>query len=118
MLLFWFLAGALLLAALGVLLWPLLRTQRGGAKPDADSAAIAVFRDQKRAADEDFASGAITGAEREIVLSDLAQRVADEIGASRRSPARGATARPSWPLAIVLLVSIPALAIVLYVRVG
>src|SRR5437762_854669 len=38
--------------------------------------------------------------------------------ASRRSPARGATARPSWPLAIVLLVSIPALAIVLYIRLG
>jgi cytochrome c-type biogenesis protein CcmH len=48
MLIFWFLAGALLVAALGVLLWPLLRTQRGGAEPDADSAAIAVFRDQKR----------------------------------------------------------------------
>ena len=75
-----------------MLLWPLLRTQRGGAEPDADSAAIAVFRDQKRAADEDFASGAITGAEREVVLSDLAQRVADEIGAPHRSPARGATA--------------------------
>ena len=60
MLVFWFLAGTLLVAALGVLLWPLLRTQRGGAEPDADSAAIAVFRDQKRAADQDFASGAIS----------------------------------------------------------
>lgn len=118
MFVFWFLAGALLLAALGVLLWPLLRTQRGGAEPDADSAAIAVFRDQKRAADEDFASGAITGAEREVVLSDLAQRVADEIGAPHRSPVRGATARPSWPLAIGLLVCMPVLAIVLYGRLG
>jgi cytochrome c-type biogenesis protein CcmH len=118
MLIFWFLAGALLVAALGVLLWPLLRTQRAGAEPDADSAAIAVFRDQKRAAEQDFASGAITGAEREVVLSDLAQRVADEIGAPHRSPARSATTRRSWPLALGLLVSIPVLAIFLYGRLG
>ena len=118
MLLFWFLAAALVLAALSVLLWPLLRTRRGGAVPDANSAAIAVFRDQKRAADADFASGAISGAERDVVLSDLAQRVTDEIGASPRPHATGTMPRPSWPLAIGLLVSIPVLAIVLYGRLG
>ena len=118
MLLFWFLAAGLLLGALSVLLWPLLRTRRGGAVPDADSAAIAVFRDQKRAADEDFASGVITGAEREAVVSDLARRVADEVGASPRAPTSGAMPRPSWPLAIALLVAIPLLAIALYGRLG
>ncbi len=118
MLLFWFLAAGLLLSALSVLLWPLLRTQRGGAEPNADSASIAVFRDQKRAADEDFASGAITGAEREAVVADLARRVADEIGASPRMSASGPMPRPSWPLAIALLVSIPVLAIALYGRLG
>ncbi|HEX4524347.1 MAG TPA: c-type cytochrome biogenesis protein CcmI [Casimicrobiaceae bacterium] len=118
MLLFWFLAAGLLLTALSVLLWPLLRTRRAAAVADADSAAIAVLRDQRRAADEDFASGAITGAEREAVVSDLARRVADEIDASPRAPAPGAMPRPSWPLAIALLVSIPVLAIVLYGRLG
>jgi cytochrome c-type biogenesis protein CcmH len=118
MLLFWFLAAGLLLSALSMLLWPLLRTRRASAVPDADSAVIAVLRDQKRAADEDFASGAITGAEREAVVSDLARRVADEIGASPHTPASGAMPRPSWPLAIALLVSIPVLAIALYGRLG
>lgn len=118
MLLFWFLAAALLLSALSALLWPLLRTRRAGAVSDADSAAIAVLRDQKRAADEDFASGVITGAEREAVVSDLARRLADEVGASPRTPASGAMPRPSWPLAIALLVSIPVLAIALYGRLG
>ncbi len=118
MLLFWFLAAGLLLGALSVLLWPLLRTRRGGRVPDADSAAIAVFRDQKRAADEDFASGVITGAEREAVVSDLARRVADEVGASPHAPTSGAMPRPSWPLAIALLVAIPVLAIALYIRLG
>jgi cytochrome c-type biogenesis protein CcmI len=118
MLLFWFLAAGLLLSALSVLVWPLLRTQRASAVADADSAAIAVLRDQKRAADEDFASGAITGAEREAVVSDLARRVADEIGASPHTAASGAMPRPSWPLAIALLASIPVLAIALYGRLG
>jgi len=118
MLLFWFLAAGLLLSALTVLLWPLLRTRRASAVPDADSAAIAVLRDQKRAADEDFASGVITGAEREAVVSDLARRVANEIGASPQKAAGGAMPGRSWPLAIALLVSIPVLAIVLYGRLG
>lgn len=118
MLLFWFLAAGLLLSALSVLLWPLLRMRRAGAVPDADSAAIAVLRDQKRAADEDFASGVITGAEREAVVSDLARRVADEVGSSPRAPASGAMPRPSWPLAIGLLVALPVLAIALYGRLG
>jgi cytochrome c-type biogenesis protein CcmH len=118
MLLFWFLAAGLLLSALSVLLWPLLRTRRASAVPDAETAAVAVLRDQKRAADEDFASGVITGAEREAVVSDLARRLADEVGDAPRTPASGAMPRPSWPLAIALLVSIPALAIVLYSRLG
>ena len=118
MLLFWFVAAGLLLSALSVLLWPLLRTRRASAVPDADAAAVAVLRDQKRAADEDFASGVITGAEREAVVSDLARRLADEVGDAPRTPASEAMPRPSWPLAVVLLVSIPALAIVLYGRLG
>jgi cytochrome c-type biogenesis protein CcmH len=117
MLLFWFLAAGLLLSALSVLLWPLLRARRASTVPDADSAAIAVLRDQKRAADEDFASGVITGAEREAVVSDLARRLADEIGASPQKVS-GAMPGRSWLLAIALLVSIPVLAIVLYGRLG
>jgi len=118
MLLFWFLAAGLLLSALAVLLWPLLRMRRATAVPDADSAAIAVLRDQKRAADEDFASGVITGAEREAVVSDLARRLADEISEAPQKTASGAMPGRSWPLAIALLVSIPVLAIVLYGRLG
>jgi cytochrome c-type biogenesis protein CcmH len=116
--LFWLLAAALLLASLCVLLWPLLRTRRNAAVPDAESAGIAVFRDQKRAVDADFASGAISAAERDVVLSDLAQRVADEVGAAPRTAPSGAMPRQSWPLAIALLVAIPVLSIVLYGRLG
>ncbi|HEY2863071.1 MAG TPA: c-type cytochrome biogenesis protein CcmI [Casimicrobiaceae bacterium] len=116
--LFWFLAAALLLGALSILVWPLLRPPRAAAAVDADSAAIAVFRDQKRAIDAELDSGAITGAERDVVLGDLAQRMAEEIGGPTRPKDVVAAARPAWPLAIVLLLSIPALAIALYRQVG
>ncbi|MEP6996532.1 MAG: c-type cytochrome biogenesis protein CcmI [Betaproteobacteria bacterium] len=116
--LFWFLAAALLLGVLSVLLWPLLSTRRSATVPDADSAAIAVFRDQKRAVDADFESGAITGVERDVALADLAQRVAEEIGASPSPRATVPLLRPAWLLAIGLLLSIPVLAVVLYRHLG
>lgn len=117
MLLFWLLAAALLAGALGVLLWPLLRTARVGA-PDDDAAAIAVWRDQRRALDADFSSGAITAGEHEAALAELAQRAAEEVDEKPRPPVRGAMPRRTWPLAMALLLAIPALAIVLYGRLG
>lgn len=116
--LFWFLAAALLVGATTVLVWPLLRTRRGATVQDADAAAIAVFRDQKRAVDEDFTSGVVTGAERDIVLADLAQRVAQEVGSPQSAPARDPITRRSWRVAVALLLAIPILAVVLYARLG
>lgn len=116
--LFWFLAAALLVGATTVLVWPLLRKRRRATVQDADAAAIAVFRDQKRAVDEDFTSGVLTGAERDIVLADLAHRVAEEVGSPPPASAPDPIPRRSWPLAIGLLLSIPILAVVLYARLG
>jgi len=116
--LFWFLAAGLLVGATTVLVWPLLRKRRRATVQDADAAAIAVFRDQKRAVDEDFTSGVLTGAERDIVLADLAHRVAEEVGSPPPASAPDPIPRRSWPLAIGLLLSIPILAVVLYARLG
>ena len=115
--LFWILAAALLAGAMIVLLRPLLLRRGDDAVPDPDAAAIAVFRDQRRAADDDFASGAISAAERDAVVADLTHRVAEEIGASRAPECR-ATTRPAWALAVALLVAIPTLAVILYLRLG
>ena len=116
--LFWIFAAALLAGATTVLVWPLLTRRRHDGVPDADAASIAVFRDQKRAADEEFATGAISAAERDSAVSDLTHRVAEEIGRSPSPEKRGAMSRPAWPLAIALLLAIPTLAVVLYLRLG
>jgi cytochrome c-type biogenesis protein CcmI len=69
MLLFWSVATLLVALTLGVLLWPLLRARHGAVAPDDDSAAIAVYRDQKRALDAECAAGAITPSERDATLA-------------------------------------------------
>ncbi|HKW39162.1 MAG TPA: c-type cytochrome biogenesis protein CcmI, partial [Burkholderiales bacterium] len=79
MLLFWVLAAALLAGVLAALLVPLLSTRRSRGIGDADRAAIAVLRDQKRALEAEHASGAISGSERELALADLARRAGEEV---------------------------------------
>jgi cytochrome c-type biogenesis protein CcmH len=115
---FWLLAAVLLLGALSALLWPLLRSRRAAGVPDADAAAIAVFRDQKRSVEADFASGAITRAERDAALADLTQRVVEEVSDSPRSPATSLARSRAWPLAVALLIALPVLAVLLYGRLG
>jgi cytochrome c-type biogenesis protein CcmH len=126
MLLFWFIATLLVALTLGMLLWPLLRPRQIAAAPDDDSAAIAVYRDQKRALDAECAAGAITQAERDATLAELARRISEDVPATIPSPAVTPAAaadvapapRRGWALAIVLLLLLPAVSFTLYQRLG
>jgi cytochrome c-type biogenesis protein CcmH len=125
MLLFWSVATLLVALTLGVLLWPLLRARHGAVAPDDDSAAIAVYRDQKRALDAECAAGAITPSERDATLAELARRVSEDVtvGAPPPSPAPPeGTAAPApkraWAPALVLMLLVPAAAFTLYQRLG
>ena len=122
--LFWIFAAVLVVTTVGVLLWPLLRRAPAGgvvnAGPDADSAAVAVYRDQKRALDAELASGTVTPEEYEASLAELAGRVADEV---KESTPASATASPfaaprALAIAVALLVIVPAAAFLLYQRLG
>lgn len=127
MLLFWSIATLLVALTLGMLLWPLLRTRHVAVAPDDDTAAIAVYRDQKRALDAECAAGAITTAERDATLAELARRISEDVVATGQalapSPASGAgTAAPApkraWAFALVLVLLVPAAAFTLYQRLG
>ena len=115
MLLFWSLAILLLVLTLAFLLPPLLR-RRSTASPDADAAALAVYRDQKRALDAELASGAISAAERDAAVVELSQRLGEEVGALPRTTPP--PPRRVWLVAIALLVAIPLAAVALYARLG
>jgi cytochrome c-type biogenesis protein CcmI len=77
MLIFWSLATLLLCVTLAALLWPLLRVRHGATAPDAESAAIAVYRDQKQALDAECEDGAITAEERDAAVAELSHRLGD-----------------------------------------
>ncbi len=122
MLLFWSVAALLVVLTLGMLLWPLLRTRHAAAAPEDDDAAVAVYRDQKRALDAECAAGSITAAERDATVAELARRVSEDVAAvSAPPPTSGASApapRPAWALAVILLLLVPAASFVIYQRLG
>jgi cytochrome c-type biogenesis protein CcmH len=125
MLLFWSIAALLIATTLGMLLWPLLRARHAGGAPDDDAAAIAVYRDQKRALDAECAAGSITTSERDATLAELARRISEDVAApvpESAAAAAASTASPTpkraWPLAIALLVLVPAVSFTLYQRLG
>ena len=115
--LFWILATLLVVATLGFLTWPLLRAAASDDAPDADGAAIAVFRDHKRSLDSEHNAGEITAVERDAALTEITRRVADET-ADQAAPNASAQSRRAWTLAIALFVVIPAAALLLYQRLG
>jgi cytochrome c-type biogenesis protein CcmH len=118
MLIFWLAATLLAAVTLGLLLWPLLRRGHGAAAPDADSAAIAVYRDQKQALDAECADGVISTSERDAAVAELAHRLGDELAASPVVTAGGHRQRLAWVVALALLLLLPSAAVVLYARLG
>ena len=108
----------LAVALLAVALWPVLsvlwraRASRGPAPPQ--QANLALRREQRAQLDAEHAEGKLTQAEYEQAQAELARRVIDE--SVPKDPGVRATHRTAT--ATALLVSVPALAIGLYVWLG
>jgi cytochrome c-type biogenesis protein CcmH len=118
MLIFWSLATLLLCLTLAALLWPLLRARHHTAAPDAESAAIAVYRDQKQALDAEYEDGVIAAEERDAAVAELSHRLGDELAAPPLAIASGRGQHRAWAVALALLLLVPAAALVLYARLG
>ncbi len=118
MLVFWSLAALLLAVTLALLLRPLLRARHVAVAPDADAAAISVYRDQKLALDAECADGVITAAERDAAVTELARRLGDEVATVRSAQTDQRGQRRAWFAAAALLLLIPSAAVVLYMRLG
>jgi cytochrome c-type biogenesis protein CcmH len=117
MLIFWSIATLLVCLTLASLLWPLLRARHIQEAPDAETAAIAVYRDQRQALDAEYADGVITPGEREAAIAELARRLGDELGAPLGRTG-ALPQRRAWVVALTLLILIPSAAGVLYARLG
>jgi cytochrome c-type biogenesis protein CcmH len=118
MLIFWSIAALLVAVTLALLLWPLLRGRHAAVAPDADSAAIAVYRDQKQVLDAECADGVITPDERDAAVAELARRLGAEVAAPQPATTNRARRSGAWFAALALLVLIPSAAVILYARLG
>ncbi len=118
MLIFWSLAALLVVVTLALLLLPVLRARHAAAAPDADAAAVAVYRDQKQVLDAECADGVISAEEREAAVVELSRRLSEDVGAPSERVAPAVPRRRAWLFAVALLVVIPSAAVILYARLG
>jgi cytochrome c-type biogenesis protein CcmH len=114
--LFWLVALLLAAGTVTALVWPLLRA-RPNVSPLDEGAATDVYRDQKRQLDDELAAGAITRAERDAQLDEIAARLGAELAAPLPAAAQ-ASPRTSYVAALILVAAIPATALVLYATFG
>ena len=114
--LFWLVALLLAAATVTALVWPLLRA-RPNLSPLDEGAATDIYRDQKRQLDDELAAGAITRAERDAQLDEIAARLGAELAAPLPAAAN-ASPRTSYVAALILVAAIPATALALYATFG
>ncbi len=86
-------------------------------RPTRRRAALAVFRDQKRALDAEQAAGTIGATEYEATLAELTRRVAEESGDAPRAATHAREPR-AWPIALIVAAIVPVAALLLYQRLG
>ena len=111
---FLFAAGILLVLALGLLLWPLLRNAEPGEEKKA-GAVVALFRDQLRELDAEHAAGTLADAQFRQSRIELERRLLEEVGSDAAARVRPKSARGTALAVGVLVLAIP---IALYSRLG
>lgn len=122
MTIFWILVAALTVLALTLVL-PVLIKSRPPARRDAPSArlsTIAILRDQKAQLDAERAAGSLDEEQHRLGLDEIERRVLEETedGASPADSAAPAAPPRAWKTALVLLLSVPLLAVGVYSQLG
>ena len=115
--LFWLVALLLVAATVAALVWPLLRNR--GTPSQSDHSDVAdIYRDQRRQLDAELAAGAISRAERDVQLAELAARLGSELAAATPPAAARNSPRTPYVAALILVAVIPASAMLLYAALG
>ncbi|MCX7271787.1 MAG: c-type cytochrome biogenesis protein CcmI, partial [Burkholderiales bacterium] len=129
---FWAALAALACAATAAVIWPLLRTPRGGptAAPPAgestlaadEAKRLAVYRDRRHEIDTEAQAGRLSPEEAQRAQAELVAEVADHFPVNDAAPVaavgRPASAGKPWLLVAGLALAIPLLAALVYDRVG
>ena len=114
MLVFWVIAGLLLVGTLSLLLPSLLRAARVDAA-DAGVEKRAIFRQQFDELEQDRTSGVLAVEQYDLAKAELERRMLDETGAAVPVVRTFVSDRR---LAVILLLVLPLAAVLLYLKIG
>jgi len=110
---FWVIGAALAVAALILVLRPLL-WRRARARIDSSAANVAIYRDQLRELDADLAGGTLAQEDYDRARRELEARMLEDVsGAGTKSAATGGRA-----VAAVVAIAVPVCALAVYLAVG
>ncbi|HSH55011.1 MAG TPA: c-type cytochrome biogenesis protein CcmI [Methylotenera sp.] len=112
MLMFWAMAVVLIVVMLALILPALLRP---AATLDANAEKRAIFRQQFDELEQDKINGVLDATQYDVAKSELEHRLLEEAGVTEASASR---AMPDRRLAVILLVLLPLMAILLYLKLG
>jgi cytochrome c-type biogenesis protein CcmH len=114
---FWFIAWAMTLLVLGLLLWPLLKRQESWKKGEGEKA-LSVYRQQFAELEQDLKNGLLTDEQYQQSKQELERRLLEEMG-----PTEAASPVRVWPVnsravGVALAVIIPTISGLLYWALG
>jgi cytochrome c-type biogenesis protein CcmH len=114
MITFWIIAGLMLLAALALVLRPLLSNRPLSAALDQQDANIAVFRRRLDELETEQAAGLLTAADAAEARLELERQLLGDLG-ERAAPLRR---RPSYGAALAVGLLLPIAAVLMYLQLG
>jgi len=118
MIFFWLICAVMLGIALAFILPPLLERNKKSNDAEIKEANIAVYRDQLRELDADLQNGIVSKEQHDQDRSEIERRLLTDVAQAERSDKHGKPAAASRNLAYLLVLVLPATAIVFYLYVG
>ena len=115
MVMFWVIAGVLIVGALALIL-PALLWPNGIVITDANAEKREIFRQQFVEIEQDKINGVLDAAQYEIAKNEMQRRMLDEIGQTSLTKIRAS--KPDRRLALILLVLLPLAASLIYLKIG
>jgi len=109
----WWIAAAMLIVALIILIYPLWRT-RNLATLDSNTANVAVLKDQLQELEADFANGNMTEEQYDGARIDLEASVAADLVEDADQVAQPMSVKTRRSLSLILIVSLPLASVALY----
>lgn len=114
---FWFIAWAMTLLVLGLLLWPLLKRQEASKQEDSEKT-LSIYRQQFAELEQDRTNAVLTDEQYVQSKWELERRLLEETGPAEVTPTAPARPVNSRAIVIALAIIIPTISGLLYWKLG